>query len=143
MALVLMRDGRAAMLNSLLRTTSPPTNVVIRLYQDNRTPAAGDPNSPYILTEANYTGYARQSVAVWLPPIETANVAMASGFPVIFQCATPLLLGNFVYGYFASPAEDLGKVLWAERFDVTPLGMNVAGLTLLLYPSISEQSLYG
>lgn len=140
MALVLLRDGRAAMLEALLRIFEPPVSLTARLYKDNLTPNRPDSPDLYILGECTFTGYTRQIIPVWSPVTESAYVASAQAFPVVFQAATPILVGNPVYGYFVSPTDDLSQVLFAERFTSAPYLINTAGQTILLYLTLSEQS---
>lgn len=140
MALVLLKDGRAAMLEALLGIFVPPVSMTVRLFKNDLTPARPDSPDLYILGECTFTGYVRQVVPVWSPVTESVYVASSQAFPVIFQAATPILVGNTVYGYFVSPTDDLSQVLWAERFALAPYLMNTAGQTLLLYLTLSEQS---
>lgn len=88
------------------------------------------------LTEANFDGYARQTVGTWLGPFWASPVASTSAPLVTFTCTgggTP----NTIYGYGLVSIAD-GLLLWAEKNPAGPVTISAAGQVYVVVPNWSE-----
>jgi hypothetical protein len=99
--------GEACLLDNALSQTTPEA-LTLKLYSNNKTPAAGDIASGY--TEVSGGGYASKSLT-------RAGWNAASGTPAAKQYGTAQAF-NFtgtvtVYGYFIVGATS-GTLYWAE-----------------------------
>jgi hypothetical protein len=111
-----------------------PTNVELRLYTNNLTPAYTDDVSSY--TESSAAGYAGITLtgSQW-------TVATSSGTTVAnyAQQTFSYTTSDSVYGYFVTR---IGKnqVLWSERFSgAVPFNIPTGGGTVSITPRVTLQ----
>lgn len=89
------------------------------LYQNDITPTVNTLLAD--LTEADFTGYARVTLAAWLVPYLSAERKGASISPIaIFRQVAPFTVGNQIYGWFVLDKD--GVLMLSGRFD-NPISM--------------------
>lgn len=94
-------------------------------------------------TEADFTGYAAQTIAAWdASQIDALTgrkfMTPTLGTPAIFT-QTGVVLTNTVYGFWL---EDNGALFFAERFE-NPVQMDTLGKTVTILPRVFPQPLFG
>ena len=101
--------GQVLLLKYMLNY-STPSNVELRLYTNNVTPAATDAVGSY--TESSATGYVGITLtgSYWTVAT-TSGTTVANYAQQTFSYTT----SESVYGYFVT-SNAKGQVLWAERF---------------------------
>jgi hypothetical protein len=113
MTLVAPLNGQQIILNALI--TDP---MLIRLYVNNKTPAAGDVIGDY--TEMNGGGYQEQSLSFenWVPTISTPSKIVYNDFVRFTFLGTPGAPYNIIYGYYIVSVSGITgtALLEAERF---------------------------
>jgi hypothetical protein len=116
MALVVPNEGEIELLKKLLINTADTESYSLRLFKNDYTPDQSTSLGNF--TEADFTNYALKTLARsdWGTPTMDANNKAQSQISV--QSWTCGLTGNTVYGYYVVGATS-GKVLWAERFNVS------------------------
>ena len=110
MTLLVPNVGEQVMLEAFLNKTAP-SNLTIRLFTSNTTPAESDVASTY--TEATGNGYNAQALTASLWSVTQGNPSNAAYPQVTFGFTGAL---GLVYGYFVTNAA--GTLMWAERFAV-------------------------
>ena len=112
---------------------SAPENVVLRLYQNNITPAETDVTATY--TEATWTGYA--SIA-----LTGANWIVTEGAPSDASYAQQIFTSTAGsqsqnnYGYYLTRLTS-GRIAWAERFTDGPYNIVNNGDQIKVTPKIT------
>lgn len=118
-AWLVVREGLLLQLQDLI--VGKMAGAQVGLYQGNYTPQFGDTLMTYLLMEANWPGYASQTVVSWsAPEIDAGNRAVTYSNVITWEVtgSTP----NLAYGCFVYSASL--ELLWAELFD-TPITPNV------------------
>lgn len=110
---------------------SVPQDLVLKLYQNNITPAEGDTAATY--TEATFSGYASVSLT-------GASWGAASGGTITNTERTFTHNGgvtsNSIYGYYVVQATS-GTLLYAERDAAAPFTIANNGDNIKITPTIS------
>lgn len=132
MALLVPDVGEVLMLKNIVNNTAP-TNLVLKLYQSNTTPAEGDTAATY--TESNFTGYANVTLtgASWTVGT-VAGTSNATYAQQTYTSSAAQTTQN-VYGYFVT-AGPTGTLLWAERFTDGPYPITNNGDAVKVTPYI-------
>lgn len=133
MSLVLCNGGSAALLTQLVAWLN--ANAVLRLFQNNKVPAATDVAADY--TEATFTGYAAQPIITFAAPVLTAPREITSAAPMLFTAGV-IGTGNSIYGYYVTDLA--GNLLWAERDTNAPILMTTTGDQYTIIPRFSLRS---
>ena len=97
----------------LKEATTADEKYLLKLYQNDKTPADADATSSY--TVADFTNYATRTLSRsgWATAVTTSNKAESSYLAV--QSWTCGASGNTIYGYYVEGSSS-NKCLWAERF---------------------------
>lgn len=109
MTLLVPSVGEVQMLTLIVTPT-----LTLKLFSNNKTPAAGDVASDYTVVAGG--GYANQSLtfAHWGITSGNPSIALYDDF-VNFNFTGSTTAPGTIYGYFIINAG--GILLWAERFD--------------------------
>ena len=128
MALVVLDQGSLILLGAL-QGGPFSAGYVLRLFQNNHTPAEGDDNTDYV--EADFDGYSAIAIGSWTPPY--LNGSGKAEIDEINRTFTQTGTGitNDVYGYYVT--DPAGNVVWAERDPSAPVAMNAAGRTYTVF----------
>ena len=131
MSLLAPNVGEQLLLEYMLNFAAP-TNVELRLYTNNLTPAYSDTLVSY--TESSAAGYASLVLtgSLW-------TVAISSGTTVanFAQQTFSYTTSESVYGYFVT-SHSKGQVLWAERFSgAVPFNIPSGGGTVSITPRVT------
>lgn len=127
--------------NEVVTTILTP-NMTIRLYSNDKTPAAGDVASDY--TEVTGGGYINKAItfAGWSISSVGISPCVASFSPQTWVFTGPTGAPTTVYGYYVTRDSD-GKLMWAERFPSGSLPFNpIAGSKIVVLPKYAAQSLF-
>lgn len=118
MALKIPNEGELELLDKCLKDTlSVDENYIMKLYQNDHTPANSDTAADY--TEATFAGYSAKPLtrAGW-GIASTNDSGLAQSTYSVEQSWTCTDSSQIIYGYYVLGATS-GKVLWAEKFDIT------------------------
>jgi len=115
MALLMPNNGEGDALAAILAKAAAE-NLVVRLYQNNITPAETDVTATY--TESTFTGYAAHTAT-------PANWTVVEGAPT--EASYPLTsftssadqTSEPAYGYYLTRVTS-GRIAWSERFPAGP-----------------------
>lgn len=130
MALNVPDVGENIALAALVNKTAPQ-DLILRLFQNNITPADSDTAATY--TEATFTGYAGISVpgASWNAP---------SGGTITYSAQQTFtssgVVNNSIYGYYLTQTSS-GILVWSERDALAPFVVANIGDAIKLTPAIS------
>lgn len=115
MALVVPNDGEEDLLKAGLNHTAA-SNPVLKLYQNNITPAETDTAATY--TESTWTGYAAITLtgSSWTV---TPGAPSSATFAQQTFTSSAGSQNQANYGYFVTRATG-GRLAWAERFPSGP-----------------------
>lgn len=105
----------------------------VHLFKNDYTPVPGSLFANF--TEADFTGYAAQDLAMNLPVTVSGKATCTNNVVMSFTMGTPGTT-NTVYGYYVALNADTfgyGRLLWAERFD-NPVFFTNSGDQLNLTP---------
>lgn len=131
MALLAPNVGQVLLLKYMLNHTTP-TNVELRLYTNNLTPAYGDAVASY--TESSAAGYAAFTLTGTNWTVATTSSTTIANFA---QQTFSYSTSESVYGYFVTSASK-GQVLWAERFSgAVPFNIPSGGGTVSITPRVT------
>lgn len=131
MGLLAPNVGEVLLLKYMLNY-SPATNVELRMYTNNITPAYTDILGSY--TESSAAGYAGITLtgASWTVAT-TTGTTVANYAQQTFSYTT----SESVYGYFVT-SNGKGQVLWAERFSGSvPFNIPSGGGTVSITPRVT------
>lgn len=132
MTLLVPNNGEGDLLSFGLNK-STPENVVLRLFQNNITPAETDTAATY--TEATFTGYAALTLtgASW-----TVNEGAPTEAVYAQQTftGTGAAMNQNQYGYYLTRVTS-GRIAWAERFSDGPYLINNNGDNIKVTPRIT------
>jgi hypothetical protein len=111
-----------------------PENLVLRLYQNDITPAETDAAATY--TEATWTGYGALTLtgATWGAPSEGAPSSIAYAQQTFTSTAGAQSQNN--YGYYMTRATS-GRIALAERFSDGPYQIVNNGDQIKVTPQIT------
>lgn len=132
MAILVPNDGEAIALEYLVNK-DVPEDLILRLFQNNITPAEGDTVSTY--TEATFTGYAQRALAgaSWTTTKGApSDVTFASQ---TFASTADQSLQN-IYGYYFVRTTSLDLVA-VERFTNAPFAIQNNGDEIRVTPKIT------
>lgn len=129
MALNFPDVGENLALEMIVNKTAP-SNLTVRLYQSNTTPAEGDTAGTY--TESTFTGYsaAALTAGTWGA---AASGTITYGAQLTFTCSGAS--AQSVYGYYVTNAG--GTLLYSERDASAPFAITNSGDAVKLTPTIS------
>jgi hypothetical protein len=132
MTLLVPNNGEGDMLSYVVNKAAPE-NVVLRLYQNNITPAETDTAATY--TEASWTGYAALTLtgANWV--VNEGAPSEASYAQQIFTSSAGAQSQNN-YGYYLTRVTS-GRIAWAERFSDGPYQIVNNGDQIKVTPKIT------
>lgn len=121
--------GEVLLLQYMLNVTSAD-NVRLHLYRNDYTPTINTTTGN--VTEANNAGYASISLtgSQW-----TVAAAGGSGCAAYANQSFTYTTSDVVYGYYITNNAS-STVIWAERFENSPLNVPVAGGAITVAPSI-------
>jgi len=129
MAGLFCSNGEQVALGTLLNKTTP-VNAVLRLYQNNKTPAYADTVAGY--TEATFTGYAAATLTGASWTISGTNPASATYAQQSFA-STANQSSQTIYGYYLTVS---GNLIAAELF-ASPVTIQYNGDTINVTPTIN------
>jgi hypothetical protein len=133
MAGVLLNQGEGIALEALVNKTAPQT-LVLRLFQNNWTPAEGETELNAV--QATFTGYA----GISLTP---ANWVTTLGAPTSCDYAEQTFTSSAdqtvqqIYGYYLTQTTS-GKAVWAERFTNGPYPVQLNNDAVKVTVSITQ-----
>lgn len=130
MALLVPNNGEGDALEAFVNRASA-TNLILRLYSSNTTPAETDTAGTY--TEFSATGYAAITLTggSWGAPSEGAPSSIA------FAQQTFTMTGaGDAYGYYMTRTTS-GRIALAERFTSAPFSIPSGGGTIKITPQIT------
>lgn len=133
MALLGPNNGEGDALSYLVNK-STPENLVLRLFQNNITPAETDTAATY--TEASFTGYSA-------PTLTGASWVVTEGAPSNAAYAQQTFTSSAgaqnqsVYGYYLTRATS-GRIAWAERFTDGPYLIVNLGDQIKVTPTVTQ-----
>lgn len=131
MGLLSPNVGEVLLLKYMLNY-SAPTNVELRLYTNNITPAYTDILASY--TESSAAGYAGITMAGTSWTVATTSGTTVANFA---QQTFSYTTSESVYGYFVT-SNGKGQVLWSERFSgAVPFNIPSGGGTVSITPRIT------
>ncbi len=114
MALVFANSGELLAVQWMLKTTSTPENLTLKLFKNDYTPTATSTAGDF--TEADFTSYAAKTLSrgTWQSPSTVSGKASIAydTAPQTWTCGTT---GNTIYGYYVVGATS-GTLIYAERF---------------------------
>lgn len=132
MALIVPNNGEGDALQYFVNRAAPQ-DLVLKLYQNNITPAETDTAGTY--TEATFTGYAAVQLTA-------ANWTVTPGAPTEAAYAQQTFTSSAgsqnenVYGYYIVQRVS-GKLVWAERFSDGPYNIVNNGDAIKVTPKIT------
>lgn len=132
MSIVIPNGGEAIVLEYLVNKDAPE-DLVLRLFQNDVTPAEADTTAAY--TEATFTGYASKTLAgaSWATTLGApSDVAFAEQ---TFASTANQAVQN-IYGYYYVRATTLDLV-GAERFTNAPFAIQNNGDEIRITPQIT------
>jgi hypothetical protein len=114
--------------------------VKVHLFQNDYAPAPGSVLADF--TEADYTGYAAQTVTPATWPVYFQGIAQVVAVgPALVFTPTGSTIANIVFGYFVTDTTGT-RLLWAERFEESKV-LNGVTTGFSLLPAIGGQSAAG
>jgi hypothetical protein len=139
MPLVVPDVGEVRLLDTMLKLAlSTNENQILRLYQNNHTPAAASTLGSF--TEADFTGYAARTLSrsSWGSAFTTGGKAESTYSPP--QSWTCGATGNTIYGYYVVGSLGAGTLLWAELFSTARVLANGDVLNITPKFTLSSES---
>lgn len=130
MALLASDAGEVVLLQYMLNNVSP-TDVEMKLYSNNHTPAESDILGTY--TESAIAGYTAVSLpgAGW-----TVSTSLGTTTGEFAEQTFSFTTSATIYGYYVvNDAAD--ALLWAERFTGSPFNVPGGGGTIAVTPQIT------
>lgn len=136
MALVFANSGELLAIVWMLKSTSTPENLTLKLFKNDYTPVAASTAGSF--TEADFTGYSAKTLSryTWGTASTVsgkASIAYDSS-PQTWACGAT---GNIVYGYYVVGTTS-GTLIYAERFTVSRVLTN--GDTMNVQPVVTLDS---
>ena len=116
--------------------------LTLRLYRNDKSPAAGDVASDY--TEVTGGGYVNKALifASWTLSSAGTSPCSASYPPQTWIFTGVTDAPGTAYGYYVTRNSD-GKLMWAERFPSGSLPFSpIAGSKIVVLPKYQAQSLF-
>lgn len=135
MALLVPNASEGTMLEYILNKTAP-TDLVIRLFMNNITPAETDVLATY--TEAVFVGYTPLVMAGVDWTITPGAPTEAVGTQQVFTAGGPGL-PVLIYGYYMTRTGPTGLLMWAERFTTGPFNLQSAGDEIKVTPKFTGE----
>jgi len=132
MALLVPITGENVVLENIVNRTAPQ-NLVLRLFQNNITPADTDTAGTY--TESNFTGYSSITLtgASWNA---ASSGSIAYSAQQTFTCSGAS--SQNVYGYYITQVTS-GILMWAERDGSAPFAIANSGDAVKITPAITAE----
>jgi len=134
MALVVSNAGELLLLEWLLKSTSTPENLTLKLYSNNYTPLATSTAANF--TECTFTDYAAKTLsrASWTAP---ATNGSGKGETTYAEQEWTAGSSQTIYGYYVVGATS-GTLIWAQLFPTprTP----ASGDTVVVTPKFTLNS---
>lgn len=132
MALLVPIVGENVILENIVNKTAPQ-NLVLRLFQNNITPADTDTAGTY--TESTFTGYSSINLtgASWNA---AASGSISYGSQQTFTCSGAS--SQNVYGYYVTQVTS-GILMWAERDASAPFAITTSGDAVKITPAITAE----
>lgn len=136
MALVFCNAGELLAIVWMLKSTTTPENLTLKLFKNDYTPVATSTAGSF--TEADFTNYTPKTLSrdTWGTASTVsgkASIAYDSS-PQTWTCGAT---GNTVYGYYVVGATS-GTLIYAERFTISRVLAN--GDTLNVQPVVTLNS---
>lgn len=131
MAGIANNGARATFLANILNQTAP-SNMTLRIFQNNITPA--DTDTVALYTESTFTGYAGTALTAASWSITTAHPAVAT-YPQVTFTSSANQTAQSEYGYYITNAA--GALMFAERFSDGPYSVSVLNQTIKVTPTVS------
>lgn len=116
--------------------------LTLRLYSNDKAPAAGDVTADY--TETVGGGYVNKALtfANWTQSTVAISPQSATYAPQTWLFTGVTGAPGTVYGYYVTRNSD-GKLMWAERFPAGSLPFNpINGSKVVVLPKYQAQSLF-
>lgn len=127
MALLVCNGGELIALKALVNHTAQATNLTLKLFKSNTTPAEADTAATY--TEADFTGYSSVTL--------TGSSWVVTGNPITYAkqtfTSTAGSQNQPVYGYYIVAGTDL---IYSERFTDGPYTIVNNGDKIEVTPSL-------
>ena len=130
---IVCNGARAVMLANALNKTAP-SDLTLRMYKSNTTPADSDNVNASGYTESTFTGYAGIPLTAASWSITVAHPAIASYAQQTFTSSANQT-AELAYGYYITNAA--GNLVAAERFSDGPYSISANGQTVKVTPNIS------
>jgi hypothetical protein len=125
-------EGEVIALKALLNHTAGQ-NLVLKLYQNNITPADADTAATY--TEATFTGYANLTLTGASWTVSPGAPGVASYAQQTFTSSADQAAQN-IYGYFLTQLGS-GTLVYAERFTGAPFVIQNNGDSIKVTPRVT------
>lgn len=133
MALVLPNNGEGDALAAIV-AKSAAENLVLRLNQNNITPAETDTAATY--TEATFTGYA--SITLTAPSWTIVEGAPSeASYPQQTFTSSADQTSQNIYGYYFTRVTS-GRIAWSERFPAGPYAIAANGASIKVTPKFTQ-----
>lgn len=114
MPLVFANSGELLAIQWMLKATSTPEDLTLKLYKNDYVPVATSSTSDF--TEADFTSYSAKTLsrATWQSP-STVSSKASIAYDTAPQTWTCGATGNTIFGYYVVGATS-GTLIFAERF---------------------------
>lgn len=114
MPLVFANSGELLVVQWMLKATSTPENLTLKLFKNDYVPTATSAAGDFV--EADFTSYSAKTLSrgTWQSPSTVSGKASIAydTAPQTWTCGTA---GNTIYGYYVVGASS-GTLIYAERF---------------------------
>lgn len=133
MALLFPQNGEVVALSYLTNKVTTTENLVLRLFQNNITPAATDTAATY--TQATFTGYASVTLTGASWTVTAGNPSTATYAQQTFTSSANQATQQ-IYGYYLVRASSL-DIVYAERFSDGPYPITNNGDAIKITPTVT------
>lgn len=133
MALLVPNVGESYLLQAFVAKT-PATPPILKLYQNNVTPAETDINTNY--TVASFTGYSDIVMSTGASWTVSGSAPTQIAYPQQSFTSSANQATQSIYGYYVL-AQTSNTLLWAERFSDGPYPITNNGDQIRITPQIT------
>lgn len=133
---VMAEEGANAIFTALQVSFLSGSNLVVRLFKSNTTPAKTDTIGTY--TQADFDGYMGVGVGTWNQggPDGAGRMDITASAACNFTVGSSPSGSQNIYGYYITDTSG-SKLVVAERFDSAPVVMAVTGDSIHITPTIT------
>jgi len=137
MPLVVSDDGVAFQLDAA-RVAYNSALLRIHLFKNSISPDRTTTLGAF--TEADFSGYAPQTITSWSSVTVGSHVATTAPTPVVFSVGVGGVANN-IYGYYVTDSTD-SILYWSEVDPAAPVALNTLGQTYTVYLQDTNYSQY-